>query len=281
MGKEVLVIYHANCADGFGAAFAAWKRYGDAADYVPMAYGQPAPDTTGKSVYILDFSFKKEVMRQMDEQANRIVLLDHHLSAAEDLNGFQCRCGKIHFDMEKCGARLAWEHFHPEVPLPKMFKFIEDRDLWKWENPLSAGYLSALDSESRDFSTWSKLSDQDGGEVVAFVARGQAMLDKAESYWRSIAKRARPVSLCGVPGLVVNGPQEMRDELGSHLAATSGTFGLVWAQDGEQVKVSLRANASFEVLELAKKMGGGGHPAAASFYLPANKVPALMAGTVD
>lgn len=30
-----LVIYYANCADGFGAAFAAWTKLGDDAEYVP------------------------------------------------------------------------------------------------------------------------------------------------------------------------------------------------------------------------------------------------------
>lgn len=31
-----LVIYHAACADGFGAAFAAWLKLGDEAEYLPM-----------------------------------------------------------------------------------------------------------------------------------------------------------------------------------------------------------------------------------------------------
>ena len=35
-----LVIYHAHCTDGFGAAFAAWMKLGDDAEYVPMQYGQ-------------------------------------------------------------------------------------------------------------------------------------------------------------------------------------------------------------------------------------------------
>ena len=33
-----LVIYHANCTDGFGAAFAAWLKLGDEAEYLPMEY---------------------------------------------------------------------------------------------------------------------------------------------------------------------------------------------------------------------------------------------------
>ena len=37
-----LVIYHASCADGFGAAFAAWLKFGDDAEYVACSYGKQA-----------------------------------------------------------------------------------------------------------------------------------------------------------------------------------------------------------------------------------------------
>ena len=41
MGKmKPLVIYHANCADGFGAAFAAWLKLGNEAEYLPMVYNE-------------------------------------------------------------------------------------------------------------------------------------------------------------------------------------------------------------------------------------------------
>ena len=34
-----LIIYHDNCADGFGAAWAAYKKFGaDGAEYLPMNY---------------------------------------------------------------------------------------------------------------------------------------------------------------------------------------------------------------------------------------------------
>lgn len=56
---STIVIYHADCPDGFGAAFAAWLVFGDSAQYVPARFGEPAPDVRGKEVYILDFSRQK------------------------------------------------------------------------------------------------------------------------------------------------------------------------------------------------------------------------------
>ncbi len=58
-----LVIYHANCADGFGAAFAAWLKFGDEAEYVPFKYGEDGMrfktlfqlGDPKRDIYILDF----------------------------------------------------------------------------------------------------------------------------------------------------------------------------------------------------------------------------------
>ena len=51
------VIYHADCTDGFGAAYAAWKQLGNRAEYFACKHGTPPPDVKGKIVAILDFSF--------------------------------------------------------------------------------------------------------------------------------------------------------------------------------------------------------------------------------
>ena len=75
-----LILYHDHCTDGYGAAFAAWCKFGDAADYVPVKYGDPAPDVTGREVYVLDFSYPKDVTQQMIDTAKRFVWLDHHAS---------------------------------------------------------------------------------------------------------------------------------------------------------------------------------------------------------
>jgi len=59
------VLYHANCPDGFCAAWAAYTVFGDDAEYLPVQYGQDPPDVAGNRVYIVDFSYKREVMRRI------------------------------------------------------------------------------------------------------------------------------------------------------------------------------------------------------------------------
>jgi len=97
-----LVIFHSSCADGFGAAFAAWLKFGDEAEYVPMQYGKENEhfwlledgqfdsefQILNREIYILDFSFSKWVMEGLFSLAKCVVWLDHHASSrvmAEEL----------------------------------------------------------------------------------------------------------------------------------------------------------------------------------------------------
>lgn len=48
-----LVIHHASCADGFGAAFAVWLKLGDEAEYLPMQYSNTSPDMRAEKCRIL------------------------------------------------------------------------------------------------------------------------------------------------------------------------------------------------------------------------------------
>ena len=68
-----LVIYHDHCTDGFGAAFCAWLKFGDEAEYVPMNYGfkeENIPKYAGRDVFMFDFSWPKEQMLDLFRLAN-------------------------------------------------------------------------------------------------------------------------------------------------------------------------------------------------------------------
>ena len=80
-----ICIYHGNCADGFTAAWAVWRMFGDDVEFVPGVYGHEPPDVAGKHVLMVDFSFKRAVLETMATSAKSIVILDHHKTAAEDL----------------------------------------------------------------------------------------------------------------------------------------------------------------------------------------------------
>ena len=82
--RPPLIIYHALCADGAGAAFAAWCKFGEKAEYRAAKYGDPAPtdeDVRDREVYVLDFSYPMDDLRRMAVVASKVVEIDHHKTA--------------------------------------------------------------------------------------------------------------------------------------------------------------------------------------------------------
>lgn len=163
-----LVIYHASCADGFGAAFAAWLKLGDDAEYVPMQYldsklnaveawealsaAIPSKANTGREVYILDFSLPKPVMDKLFAVSERVTWLDHHKTAFEMWceDGERSLCeqsngrDEVILDNNKSGAMLAWEYFHPGIEVPMLIRMIDDRDRWQFKIPGSKELNAAI-----------------------------------------------------------------------------------------------------------------------------------------
>lgn len=283
-----LVIYHGHgCPDGFASALAAWLFYEGQAQFLGLDHGDirsvaDLPDVTGRAVYILDFSFSAEILRDIDARAAKLVMLDHHKSAAEHLTGFACRCGVVHFDMDKSGSRLAWEFFQRDRPLPDLVRFIEDRDIWTWQYPESAGFLAALDMEHFDFAHWAMIAGFDARQLQAFMARGQAMDEKFNKLAADIAEGAQPLVFNGQHGLMVNAPSVFHSVVGDILSRKTGTFALMWcAGKGGTVKAGLRSQRNFDCIALARSMGGGGHAQACGFKMGVNQLTDLLGGVLN
>lgn len=283
-----LVLYHGRgCPDGFAAALAAWRFYGGQVELRGLDHGEikslaDLPPLAGRAVYILDFSFPADLLRAIDAAAERLVLLDHHKSAADALAGFACRCGVVHFDMAKSGARLAWEFFLPNEPVPDLVRYVEDRDLWNWQFPESAAYLAALDMEPQDLARWNEIAAFTPAQSAQFMARGQAMDEKFAKLAADIAEGAEPVLFNGEAGLMVNAPGVFHSLVGDLLSRRSGTFALMWsAGKGGVVKVGLRSQRGYDCIPLAESMGGGGHAQACGFKTSAARLPELLAGRLD
>lgn len=283
-----LVLYHGrSCPDGFAAALAAWLYYAGRVELVGLDHGDTQsvddlPPLDGRAVYILDFSFSAEILRGIERRAAKLVMLDHHKSAAEKLTGFACRCGVVHFDMDKSGARLAWEFFHPDAPLPDLVRFVEDRDIWAWRFPESAAYLAALDMEPFDLERWREIAAFTPDQREAFMARGQAMDEKFHKLATDIAEGAQPLTFNGQQGLMVNAPGAFHSLVGEMLSQRSGSFALMWtAGKGGVVKVGLRSQRGYDCIPLAESMGGGGHAQACGFRMGVERLPGLLGGVLN
>jgi len=285
---QPLIIYHGrNCPDGFAAALAAWTYYEGKAEFLGLDHGDiksitDLPALAGRAVYILDFSFAVEILRGIEEVAAQLIMLDHHKSAAEKLTGFSCRCGVVHFDMDKSGARLAWEFFHPELAVPDLVRFVEDRDIWVWQFPESPGFLAGLDMEPFEFERWQAIAAFSADELASFVARGTAMDEKFTKLATIIAEGAQPLVMNGVSGLMLNAPGIFHSLIGEMLSKKCGTFALMWSIDKTgAVKGGFRSQRGFDCIPLAESLGGGGHAQACGFKMSATRLPELLSGVFE
>lgn len=268
MNNDTYVLYHASCPDGFGAAYAAWLTLGDGPDYLPVQYGQAIPPTRpGAKVYVVDFSYRREELISLAQRSNRVVVLDHHKTARESLDGLIGPGLSITFDMSKSGAVLAWEHFHPGEPLPRLLAYVQDRDLWRWEMPGSREISAVIASHDQDFVTWDALAfhlESDPGDLVA---EGQSILRAKDKQVSAICGGAWMADVGGYRVPTVNSPLH-QSEVGEELCSRypDSSFAAVFFHLGPDEQVwSLRSRNGFDVSEVASHLGGGGHRAAAGF----------------
>lgn len=267
---KTYVLYHANCPDGFGAAYAAWKALGfENVEYLPCAYGKPLPAIdAGSRVFIVDFSFSRPDLLALREQVCELLVLDHHKTAQAALEGLDF----ARFDMAKSGAVLTWEHFFPSEPVPELLLYVQDRDLWQWQLPDSQVINLALwKGTLRKFEKWRELHEEwhtygrnmliDAGKTLAFADSQTIALLCKHPQWQHIGAWSVPT---------INSPV-LQSEIGHELLQQHATapFAAVWCQDGEGQRIySLRARPDdFDVSVVAKAFGGGGHAAAAGFKL--------------
>jgi c-di-AMP phosphodiesterase-like protein len=213
---------------------------------------------------VVDFAYKRAIMEDMASSATSLLVLDHHKSAQDDLAGLDFAV----FDMNRSGAGLAWDWFHPQQKRPALVDFVEDGDLWRHALLGTREFQLRLTMEPKDFSVWDRIAAMSESELQGFVQEGGLLKRSFDKDVQGLLEDRYVVTLAGETGLAVNAHSAHASELGNYLAGMSGTFGMVWRQVGDRLKVSLRSCGDYDVTILAGKFGGGGHRNAAAFSLP-------------
>jgi oligoribonuclease NrnB/cAMP/cGMP phosphodiesterase (DHH superfamily) len=265
-----LIIYHANCPDGFGAAWSFWKKYGKNAEYYPAIHGESPPDVTGREVYIADFSYSREITEEIAEKSKKLIILDHHKTALQNLEGLHY----FRYDVTHSGAYLAWRYLFGEQNVPNMILMIEDRDLWNWKLLDSKLLLTVLDSYPYDFEVWDMLSakmELESSSYSRLLMDGMAINRYKESVTKVILQTSHKLKILGLNIDAINSPY-FQSELGATLCLGK-PYACVYSWDGDQYRFSLRSDPNgLDVAEIAKTFGGGGHAKAAGFTVPSLEV---------
>lgn len=295
--EKTLCIYHGNCADGFGAAWAMRHNlpkadieffaghYKDGLDKVPNA--------TGRIVYMLDFSYKRNVIQYFIEKSERFLLIDHHKSAMEDLAGVDDQPsrmsqhgsrpntdtfrvsdgGRLLLDMNRSGALLAWDYFSNGKKPPKLILHIDDRDRWQFKLPGTREISAALFSYPYDFDVWDNLMSTDTERLreEGIVLERKHFKDINELLEASM----RPMILGGVEVFVANLPYTMSSDAGHFLAKKSPSkIGACYMDTPQGRTFSVHSTDDGpDVAKLAESYTyngkcGGGHLHASGFTMP-------------
>jgi len=278
MAEPILVIYHAGCWDGYCAAWLFRKAFPDC-ERIAIQYGQDRPYVGDRDVVVVDFSWPRDVLLEMNKEANSLVVLDHHKSAEAELNGlYFCT-----FADDKSGARLAWEYLSSSIApswcsfidnyastgVPWLVNYIEDRDLWRFALPNSREINAALRTYPLKDEVWDEIYNRGLTEWRTLIAEGTAIRRSELQLVEQHVRHAVETELDGHTVKIVNATclvSEIAGEL-----AKDRPFGVVWfeTKNGDRI-YSLRSTKSgIDVSELAKKFGGGGHKNAAGFTIPA------------
>lgn len=267
------IIYHANCLDGFGAAFAAYDWFSSRnieAEYYAAGHGDEPPACDGREVYIVDFSYKREVLKQICAVAEKVTILDHHITAQEELDGLEQEHANLTvvFDMDKSGAVLSWEHFH-QTEAPRLLRHVQDRDLWRFELDGTDEINTALMSYPFSFELWKQLAGSDE-RLAELRAEGVTLNRYRRQLIEQYKSRAIIGKLAGQEVPMVNAPHAIISELLGELAEDY-PFAAGYQDKGSKRSWSLRSRRDGEdVAKIAERFGGGGHRNAAGF---ATRIP--------
>lgn len=279
-----LCIYHGNCADGFTAAWAVRKAMD--CEFYPGFYGKEPPDVDGRDVLMVDFSFKRPVLSAMAASARRLLILDHHKTAREDLMDLGYTASRwddftetddagarigVQFDMNRSGAQIAWDFFHPNEPFrPKLVDYVADRDLWQLKLPKSREIAALIFSYPYDFDRWDWIAARMETDFDGLAAEGAAIERKHfKDIDELLAQTTREMVIGGQTVKVANLPYTMSSDAAGKLAE-GAPFGACYFDrpDARVFSLRSRGDGAADVSEIAARYGGGGHKNAAGFQAP-------------
>jgi uncharacterized protein len=268
---KTIILYHGDCPDGFGAAYAAWKKFKDAAEYHALSRGDgpPLELVEGADVYLLDFAYNEQSdMDALQERAASLTVLDHHKGVEA-----QIKSVKNHvYDPNRSGAGIAWDYFHEGERRPKLIDHLEDDDLFRFKYADTRPVLAYLGLEPFSFELWDEVMEtlEDPARAVPFLTKARAYGECFEKLALLSVAKAKLVEFEGhVVGFANAHPYKpIKSLVGNLLAKKYSPFALVVSAHPEGYGVSMRGDGSIDLTKIAQKYGGNGHHSSVGFLIP-------------
>lgn len=297
---KTLVITASNNS-GLACGYAAWNNLRYSSEYIALDYGQELPDLTGiEMLYILSYTLTRKQIEFLRSNNIPTVIIDDknnsfYIKLFNEQLGIQVEKEEIdvfisnNFEDEnttqirylinsnKSSISSCWEYFNTNPVLPKLLKYIEDYNTWKFQYKESKRLNYALNSINSkvDYSYWSQLNMSE--DLLNYILqKGQAI----EEYFNTINTKfinnednlfytnigehkivlltlTRANDINELADLILYVKEDVDFVIGFNLLGNDNSF-----------KVSLRSRVNeVDVSEIARRFGGGGKPTTAGFIL--------------
>lgn len=252
----------------------------DYKDEIPLICEKIDPN---EKIFIVDFSFKPEVMNALLKHTDNIVWIDHHKTAKEyESQYYRPIKGLRNFnDKEEAGCELTWVYLFPDMNMPLSVFLIGDRDCWRWIMEGRTAEFNQgikLYDTSPESSLWAELFEEDKykkgmrfqGDVLTencivneIVKKGEICLIFRDSFCADYAK-SYGFELefegykCFAMGLYMFGSEAFGYRMQKY------DICIPFEYDGKKWTVGLYST-TVDVSVIAQKHKGGGHRNASGF----------------
>jgi hypothetical protein len=277
-----IIVHHANCPDGFGAAWWLAKHLPtdwEPAELIAKAYDdsplEPG-DVEGRALFVVDFCWPDATLDRLAIVAERMVVLDHHQTAV----GFAAGCSQLqHYttideweangpyenfvivvDENRSGVGLVadWVQRTSDVEPPEFLANLEDRDLWRFDLDDTPAVFAAVTSRPYTVEAWDEMAQM---RHAALVIEGEAinryrdrLVDQVAASWFSLRLGDMMIPCASSPYAIGS---DVAGRLAENDANGIGAYVILHATE---VQIGLRSRRNGpDVAEIAERYGGGGH----------------------
>jgi oligoribonuclease NrnB/cAMP/cGMP phosphodiesterase (DHH superfamily) len=275
------IVFHFPCQDGLSSAWVAYYYYKTNFPtkdlrLFPAQHGKELNyDMVDQNVLFMDFCPSKQVISLLESNNNKIFILDHHITAKDDLTD----CPFANFNMDKSGVGLTWEYFFPDEPIPLFLAMIQERDLWKFRIDKTQEFSNGLFFETDCLETFEQkfgLFDElytNPSKLEETINLGTILNAHKQMKIKYIVAKVKDNKYIiknksgdDVSIICYNCSADLSSDLGNALSSVHCDMAILWTYDhlAEEYHFSLRSTNKVDCARLAKEyLSGGGHPNAA------------------
>jgi oligoribonuclease NrnB/cAMP/cGMP phosphodiesterase (DHH superfamily) len=272
----ITIYYHGADFDGICSAAIAYREL---KNHQPTLIGVDYSDTfdtfehikENEDVYILDFSFKPDVMEKLLAKTKNVIWIDHHKSAIDNYK-YSMQLQGLR-EVGKAGCELAWKWFHGNKETPELITILGRYDVWDFTKydydylrSYQAGLKTCIGWEDPRSDLWRSILFRVPTDISN---RGLIALKYQQSENTNFCKKhLYPTFFEGYKAICGNSLSNP-NVLMESLDLSSYDLFVTFVFNGSTWDISLRThqNNDIDVSEIAKKYGGGGHKKAAGFHV--------------